>query len=68
MSKALYITGTDVLRFYGNHSYFSGWSNVTNNRDWVIGTPNVNVKQLWIANEKQDGIYLKLEVELEIQI
>lgn len=59
MSKALYITGTDVLRFYGNHSYFSGWSNVTNNRDWVIGTPNANVKQLWIANEKQDGIYLR---------
>jgi hypothetical protein len=59
MSRPLYITGTDILRLYGNHSYFSGWSNVTNNRDWVIGTPNNGIKQFWIANEKQDGIYLR---------
>ena len=48
MSKPLYLTGSDILRLYGNHSYISGWSTTTSNRDWVIGTPNVNVKQLLI--------------------
>ena len=59
MSKPLYITSTDAFRMYENHSYLSGWSNVTNNRDWVIGTPNVNVKQLLIMNERLEGIYLQ---------
>ena len=59
MNKPLYITSSDAFRMYGNHSYLSGWSNVTNNRDWVIGIPNVNVKQLLIMNEKLEGIYLQ---------
>jgi len=59
MSKPLYLTGTDILRLYGNHSYISGWSTTTSNRDWVIGTPNVNIKQLLIRNEKLEGIYLQ---------
>ena len=59
MNKPLYITSTDALRLYGNYSNLSGWSNVTNNRDWLIGTPNTNIKQLLIKNEKLEGIYLQ---------
>ena len=59
MSKPLYISSADALRLYGPFSYISGWdSGSPNTRDWYVGTQSNN-KQLRIANEKAEGIYLQ---------
>ncbi len=51
MNKSLYIAAADAFRMYGDHSYLSGWNNVTNNRDWCIGTDFNNAKRLVLQNE-----------------
>ena len=59
MNKPLYITSPEALRIYGNHGYISGWSNVTNNRDWYLGTDFANTKRVVLQNDKLEAIHLR---------